>query len=54
LQLEIKYPRVAFKSLYAKPGNAKSGRLSTVDLLIRVACFEKKIMFVILKIADLN
>jgi hypothetical protein len=33
----------------------EGGRLSTGDLLIRVACFvEKKIMFTISRAADLN
>ncbi len=37
------------------PGNTnRRGRVGTVDLLIKVACFVKKIMLAVSKATDLN
>jgi hypothetical protein len=45
-----------YQARYPKAGNANfMGRLSTVDLLIKVVCFvKKKGMLSISKVADLN
>ena len=51
---ECSRQRLRLKTVKTRKTN-RSGRLSTIDLLIRVACFVKKVkIFKILKAADLN